>query len=759
MRERHDHRGGGPAALSAAGRPPSGKGTPLRTKQGIVTAALLAAFLAPAPAARAVETSFWRLNDATEFLAGEEVDGVVIESDGYLTLGPAMDSVVTRLEGVSYIWCLARDSKGRVWFGTGDNGGIYRWSKGEKAKLVWRTGAGEITSIVVDAKDNVYAGSAPGGTIFRVSASGDTSRYFESGEESIWSLLVGKDGAVYAGTGSQGKVFRVTGAGKGSVLAETKDVNVLALAWAKDGALLAGTASKGLLIRIDSTGETRVLYDADSEELRAIGVFPDGAVAVGTSRGQPGRPSAGAAEVAPRGGAGRRPGAGESPFAIEVTPTGGGKSGVFLVQTDGSARLLYAPPTEFIYAIAPADSHTAWVATGDPGVIFRVGRNKKFALLAAPEQPQILALLKSGNETYAATGNPAVLYSLAPGMAREGTYISDPHDLRSVASWGRISAEVRGGDVTIASRSGLGETPDEGWSDWSSESPLRNDTPISSPAARFLQFRLTLKRSGDSSPTVSAVEIAYRQRNLPPEIGNIEMFGPEVPFFEGGPEYRPPQISQSYPNGLKVEYTYPRSGPRAVSDASAAWARGIRTVTWEALDPNGDDLLYNVSIKAEDEREWRSLAAERKDRVLSWDAESFPNDAYRIKVEATDRPDNPPDASLSTERVSPVFQIDNVQPRIENLKADLLPGGRGGRGGVVVSGTAIDADSRISVIEYSTDGSDWARVFPSDGLFDQRTEAFRFEIRDLTPGEHRITVRASDQDRNVAVAKILSIVR
>ena len=762
MRERHDQRGGGPATLGVAtGRTPERR-LPLRTTQGIVIAAIVAALLAPGPDATAVETSFWRLNDANDFLAGEEVAGVAIESDGYLTLGPAMDSLAMRLEGVSYIWCLARDSKGRVWFGTGDDGGIYRWSKSDGTKLVWRTGAGEITSIAIDGKDNVYAGSAPGGTIFRVTASGDTSRYYETGEESIWALTVGKDGALYAGTGSQGKVFKVTAARTGAVFAETKDVNVVALAWAKDGALLAGTASKGLLIRIDATGETRVLYDADADELRAIAVFADGAIAVGTSRGQAGRPAGatgGGGGEAPRGGSRPRAAGGESPFAIEVTPAGGGKSGVFLVQTDGSARILYAPPADFVYSIAMADSHTVWVATGEPGAVFRVGRNKKFALIAAPEEPQMLALLKSGNENYVATGNPAVLYSLSSANAREGTYLSDPHDLRSVASWGRIASEVRGGSVTVASRSGLGETPDEGWSEWSAEAPLRADAPISSPPARFLQFRLTLKRSGDVAPTVSAVEIAYRQRNLPPEIGDIEMFGPDVPFFEGGPEYRPPQISQSYPNGLKVEYSYPRSGPRSVSDASAAWARGIRTVTWEALDPNGDDLRFDISIKAEDEREWRSLASDRKDRVLSWDAESFPNDAYRIKVEASDRSDNPPDATLSAERVSPVFRIDNAQPRIENLKADGMSGGRGGPGGVAVSGTAIDADTRIAVIEYSVDGGEWTRVFPTDGLFDQRTETFRFEIRDLASGEHRITVRASDQDRNVAVAKVLSVVR
>jgi hypothetical protein len=710
---------------------------------------IAAALSWPSTGAFAAQTSFWKMDDASEFLSGEQAVGVAIESDGYLTLGPAWDSVATRLDGVSYIWCLARDSKGRVWFGAGDNGGIYRWTRSEGAKLVWQTGAGEITALAVDPQDNVYAGSAPGGTVFRVSARGDTSRYYETGEESVWSLLPGRDGALYAATGARGRIYKITGPAAGTVHAETKDVNVLALAWAKDGALLAGTASKGLLVRIDSKGDLRVLYDADADELRAIAVLPDGSVAVGTSRTQPVRP--------PQGGPERSGPAGKSPFAIEVTPTTGGKSGVFLVQPDGSARLLYAPPADFVYAMIPADSHSVWVATGDPGALFRVGTNRKFALLGAPDEDQVLSVLRAGGEAFAGTGNPAVLYALGSGPAREGTYLSDPHDLRSVASWGHVAAEVRGGEVFWSSRSGLSETPDEGWSDWSPEAPLRATAPIASPAARFLQFRLRLRRSGAEAPIVSSVEVAYRQRNLPPELGSIQLYGPETPFFEGGPEFRPPQISQTFPSGLKVEYSFPRSGPRTVSDASAAWARGVRTVTWDALDPNGDDLLYNVFIKAEDELEWRELATDRKDRVVSWDAESYANGSYRIRVEATDSPDNPPDAALSTERVGSIFRIDNLAPRVEGLKAESAPAGRGDRRALIVSGAAVDADTRIATIEYSVDGGEWVRIFPTDGHFDQLAESFRFELRELVSGEHRVTVRASDQDRNVAVAKVLTV--
>ncbi len=725
------------------------RSTTLSHARRLFGAILVAGLLGGAPEAAAVKTSFWKVDDIQAFLEGEHVAGVAVESDGYLTLGPAWDSVATRLEGVSYIWCLARDSKGRVYFGTGDNGRIYRWSRDRGATLIWETGAAEITCMAVDRSDNVYAGSAPGGIIYRVGAKGDTTRYFESGEESIWSLLVGKDGALYAGTGSQGKIFRVTAPGRGAVLAETKDVNVLALAEAKDGALLAGTASKGLLLRVERDGSMRVIYDGDADELRAIAVLEDGSIAVGTNRVQASR--------GPGESPGERAGAGEPRFAIEVTPRDGGKCGVFLIQPDGSARLLYAPPTDFLYAMVPYDAKSVLVATGESSALFRVGVDKKYAVLGVPVEKQILAIARSGGETFLATGNDAVLYALGAEPAREGTYTSQPFDLHSVASWGRVVAGITGGgQVQWSTRSGLSEEPDEGWSAWSKESLIEESAPIESPPARFLQYRLRLKRGGNESPVVSSIEVAYLQRNLPPEMGNVHILGPDNPYMEGGPEFRPPQISQSFPSGLKVEYNFPRVGPKQVSDASAAWARGIRTVSWEAIDPNGDALRYIVSIKANDEKEWRRLASDHSERLLSFDSESYPNGEYRIRIEASDHPDNPPPFALRAERMSSPFRIDNVPPRIENLKSS-SPGGKSGRSTVAVTGTAVDADTRITAIEYSLDGGDWTDVFPEDGIFDARAEPFRFEVKDLSKGEHRITVRASDLDRNVAAAKVLTV--
>jgi len=718
----------------------------VRLKRSRAALFALAVLLLSSSPAGAVKTSLWTQDGADDFLSGD-VTGVTVSSDGQVLLGAAWDSVVTGLPDVSQIWCLARDSKGRTWFGTGDQGRIYRWTPGEKPKLVWETGSSEVMSIAVDGQDNVYAGASPGGIIYRVSARGDTSRYFETGEQSVWTLAVGKNGALYAGTGSRGRIYRVTAAGKGEVFADTRDQNVLALAWAKDGALLAGTSSKGLLLRIDpQSGATRVIYDSGAEELRAIAVLDDGSVAVGTNKGTSGSSTG--------------PAGSGSGLGIEVTPSSGMKCGVFLVQPDGSARLLYAPPCDYVYALAPGDNQSVWLTTGNPAALFRVGLDRKFALLGATESKQLLALLHTSKETLVAAGNAGVLYALGAGLGPLGTYISEAHDLKSVASWGEARISLSGGGEALwSSRSGFSKTPDDGWSPWSKEVTVKGYVKIESPPARFFQYRLRLRRGSGDPPTVSTVEIAYLQRNLPPSIANVTLYGPENPYFEGGPDYRPPQISQSFSNGMKLEFSMPRSGPRPVSDPSAAWARGIRSASWDAIDPNGDNLSYKLFIKADDETSWKPLTRDLDDKAYSWDAESFANGTYRLKVEATDAPDNPDGTATIAERMSAPFLIDNVPPRVENLRTSSRAGSTRDRTTVSVQGSAIDADSRIARIEYSVDGGDWKQVFPDDTIFDSLQEGFHFDVPNLPAGEHAITVRASDSQRNVSVGKILAVTR
>jgi hypothetical protein len=187
-------------------------------------AILWAAALGVAATAGAVKTSTWSVGDVNEFFAGEEAIGITIDHEGNLSLGAAWDSLATGIEGASYAWSIARDSKGRVYLGTGDEGRLYRWTPGGALTLMWDTDAAEITSLVVDPADNVYAGSSPGGVIFRVTAKGDTSRYYDTEQPAVWAIIGGIFGGA-KGAAIGGSVG--AGAGTTAVLAGGRNAATL----------------------------------------------------------------------------------------------------------------------------------------------------------------------------------------------------------------------------------------------------------------------------------------------------------------------------------------------------------------------------------------------------------------------------------------------------------------------------------------------------------------------------------------------------
>jgi hypothetical protein len=72
----------------------------------------------------------------------------------------------------------------------------------------------------------------------------------------------------------------------------------------------------------------------------------------------------------------------------------------------------------------------------------------------------------------------------------------------------------------------------------------------------------------------------------------------------------------------------------------------------------------------------------------------------------------------------------------------------------VIQWHAADALSLIRKSEYSLDGGDWTIVDPVTKLSDSQTLDYSLNLKNLTPGEHTIAVRATDEFDNVAVEKI-----
>ncbi|MCK4299139.1 MAG: hypothetical protein KAX80_06385, partial [Planctomycetes bacterium] len=53
----------------------------------------------------------------------------------------------------------------------------------------------------------------------------------------------------------------------------------------------------------------------------------------------------------------------------------------------------------------------------------------------------------------------------------------------------------------------------------------------------------------------------------------------------------------------------------------------------------------------------------------------------------------------------------------------------------------------------SIDAQEWKPVEPTDGIFDQRTEEVSVDIGELEPGEHTVTLKATDSRANTTAAK------
>src|SRR4029079_6866196 len=107
----------------------------------------------------------------------------------------------------------------------------------------------------------------------------------------------------------------------------------------------------------------------------------------------------------------------------------------------------------------------------------------------------------------------------APGSS--GTYTSSVREASTGASWGRL-AWLGEGEVELQTRSGNTATPDSTWSDWSAPITNPEGDAIKSPAARFLQWRATLKRTaGKAEPSLREVTVSYLPRNIAPRINSI----------------------------------------------------------------------------------------------------------------------------------------------------------------------------------------------------------------------------------------------
>ena len=706
----------------------------------------------------AVDTHVWEQSDPAEFARGT-TQRLSIRSDGHLTLAPSFQELDSTT--VPYLWAIAQDSKGTLYYAggapTGTSTKIFALAPGGKPHAFAELNGLEIHALAVDSEDRIYAAVLPDAKIYRIDRSGKAELFFDPHCKYIWAMVFDRSGNLFAATGDSGLIYKIAPDGKGTQFANTNETHARSMILDSAGNLIVGTEPGGLVLRVSPQGETFVLFQTRKREVTAVAEH-DGilyAAAVGS------KPAVvtGAAPVLPTTAplttaAGSTRAAttppGPAPVVGSLTATVTGGSDLYRIQKDGDAERLWDSASDIVYAVAFDSQGHPLLATGNKGMIYRIDSPQLSTQLLNAAPTQVTAFLNGRNGAiYALTGNVGNLYSIGPSTEKTGKLESEVLDAGEFSQWGKVhtTASSNGGSVLIESRSGNLSNPQHDWSPWTPvpASPLGGQ--IASPAARFLQYRLTLSSPASApSPEVSAIDIPYLPRNATPRVDEIDI----APINYKQATTAALLERSVEPSGSPTSISVPAIGQRrststpALSEAAGAatlqYSKGFVTIRWGASDSNHDTLSYKVELRPKASAAWRTLKADLLDTHYAFDSAAFPDGEYIARITASDAPANPPSEALTSSLESDVFTIDNTPPEIVGLES--------AKSGVHF--TAKDAWSWIAKVEFSVDGGDWTPVDPVNRVTD--SQELSYEVKART-GQN-LAVRVFDDNDNVAVRQI-----
>jgi sugar lactone lactonase YvrE len=730
---------------------------------------LLAALVAAVTSVSATAgPSFWTVATAADFLKGTS-DGVYVSLSGTVAAGPQLTNRLT--SAPAQIWSIAEGQDGTIWAGTGSDGRLIRLRPGQPEETVYDTPENNVFAVAL-AGNRVYAASSPDGKVYVIEGNEPARTFFDPGEKYIWSLAVDGGGRLWVGAGNPAVIYRVSADGSSQVVYRPPAAHAVTLAPDLNGRMLVGTESPGRLYRIDQQDRPFVLLESGVAELRAISVDTSGtvfaaAVAKGDESSDGGETTSVAVTLAPppsptASGAG---GASSSTTSASSSTAAPRRSTIYRIDPSGTWEQIWAT-ADLVYDLAAQNDGGVLVATGPEGRLYKVERRLDVLLLTGVDARQVTRFAsrtRGAALSSFATANPGRVVSVGTGVQSPARYLSSVQDTKTVATWGLIRWESTGG-VTLATRSGNTEKPDDSWSDWSTPYARREGEQVTSPPARFLQWRAvftdaaagasarpnTSATSNQSASAASpperaqltAVTLAFLPRNNRPTVTSITVHPPGVVF------QRPFVNDESAIAGLDPDTAEARRppgdpGPPSPAPGRRMYQKGLQTISWRAEDSDGDRLDYSLLFRREGDATWRTLRADVSSEIFVWDTTTVGDGRYVVRVQASDKGENVGDRALIGERDSAPVEIDNTPPQIVNEPATGTPPR------LVVRVT--DARSPILKLEYAVDGGPWQTVYPADGLADSLSERFDITLPAGTDTS-RVVLRATDRLQNVVSA-------
>ena len=673
---------------------------------------------------------FWTVASSAEFLKGRS-DGVFVSLEGVLSPGPAFTNRLTSTP--AQIWSITESADGTIWAGTGGDGKLLRLRGSQPEETAFDADEANIFA-VASSGNRVYAASSPDGRVYVIEGNAAARPFFDPEEKYIWALAVDPSGRLWVGAGNPAVIYRVEANGTGKAIYKPAAAHVVSLVRDAQGRILAGTESPGRLYRIGADDRPFAMLDSGLTEIRAVASAADGTTyAAAVTRGDDPAPPAS-----------------DQPAVITsiatitaasstaTTSTPARRSILYRIEPTGAWEAVWESP-DTIYDLAVADDGRVAIATGPEGRLYRLEPGREVLLLTGVDAKQVTRFAGAPKGTRPpafATANPGrVMVSASGNMP--ASFVSTVKDTKSLATWGLVRWE--GSGVTLSTRSGNTEKPDDSWSDWSAPLSRREGEPIQSPAARFLQWRAVFDRSSQSS-RLTSVTAAYLPRNTRPVVTSLTVHPPGVVF------QRPFSSEDGAIAGLDDATADARrpagDPPPSATPGRKMYQKGLQTFAWKAEDADADRLVYSVQYRREGETAWRDLKSGITDALFVWDTTSVADGRYLIRLRATDSPTNSADRALSGDRESDPFEIDNTPPQ---LTIESSRQGNATRLTVRVR----DTQSPILKLEYSTAGANWLVAYPVDGLSDSLDERYEISL----PGDvvlANVVLRVTDVLQNVS---------
>ena len=717
----------------------------------------------------AVQPEFWTTSSFEDFSKGK-LKGISLQADGSLFLARKFETILKSQQAL--IWSAVYDKNNNLYVGTGHDGKVLKINNLGESSILFDAAEIDVLALSIDSEENLYAATSPNGKIYKINSKGQVSVFFDPLDKFIWDLIFGADGSLYVATGSSGKIYKVDREGNGKEFYNVEQTNVMCLAVDSNNNVLAGTDPQGYVYRITPNGDGFVLHSTGMNEIHdlqinaldeiffiAVNATSNEIMSSFQEVGQDG-PSKENVPKIPL----------ETPTAqTEVTlnfassrsvdsinnPVKIGKvrSSLNRIGADHSVKTLWFSDQEIAYGLYPDDQGNILFSSGKKGKIYSLSNKEELTLLLETTEEEITLLLPAGEDILVCTSNMATIYRLKNHLNTTGSYESEIKDTKFLSTWGSLSWRVKlpkGTSLKVYTRTGNTQRPGKTWSNWSKVKDHLKAKNIQSPKAKYIQYKITLGTTNKSSPELSEVIVPFLQENIAPTIKLINILPAGLAFMEI-PKASVNQVQLSPSDQIAAEITRASLAiaNNSISELSSqkTFRKGAQSFTWEANDPNGDELTYSIYFRGENEGNWKLLKKNYKRLNYTLESGTIPDGRYLVKIVASDIADNPVSSKRSGELISNPFGIDNTPP-VFTILSRKIQGSKG-----IFRFRVIDDSSSLRKAEYAMNGGDWQVVFPHDGVLDSKLEEFEITTKSLDTGEHIVALRVFDAIGNVTIGK------